>query len=82
MTRWQGYKMSAPKMFAHHWISGDWVDSQKRMGSINPATGETIGTYTEAGAAEATPTHTKFSIDHIAAYANRKCRERGVVRAT
>ena len=40
-------------MFAHHWIGGEWVDSQKRMESINPANGETIGTYTEAGEAEA-----------------------------
>ena len=46
--------MSAPKMFAHHWIGGEWVDSDKRMESINPANGETIGTYTEAGEAEAT----------------------------
>ena len=46
--------MSAPKMFAHHWIGGEWVDSDKRRESINPATGETIGTYTEAGEAEAT----------------------------
>jgi betaine-aldehyde dehydrogenase len=37
--------MSAPKMFAHHWIGGEWVDSDKRRESINPATGETIGTY-------------------------------------
>jgi betaine-aldehyde dehydrogenase len=41
-------------MLARHWIGGEWVDSQQRMESINPATGETIGTYTEAGAAEAT----------------------------
>jgi betaine-aldehyde dehydrogenase len=46
--------MSASKIFAHHWIGGEWVDSEQRMESINPATGETIGTYTEAGAAEAT----------------------------
>jgi Aldehyde dehydrogenase family len=46
--------MSAPKTFAHHWISGEWVDSEKRMESINPANGETIGTYTEAGQATAT----------------------------
>ncbi len=46
--------MSAPKMFAHHWIGGEWVDSDKRRESIDPATGETIGTYTEAGEAEAT----------------------------
>ena len=41
-------------MFAHHWLGGEWVDSEKRMESINPANGETIGTYTEAGEAEAT----------------------------
>jgi betaine-aldehyde dehydrogenase len=41
-------------MHVHHRIGGEWVDSAKRMESINPATGETIGTYTEAGAAEAT----------------------------
>jgi betaine-aldehyde dehydrogenase len=41
-------------MFAHHWIGGEWVDSEKRMESINPANGERIGTYTEAGEAEAT----------------------------
>jgi acyl-CoA reductase-like NAD-dependent aldehyde dehydrogenase len=46
--------MSAPKMFAHHWIGGEWVDSEKRMESMNPANGETIGTYTEAGEATAT----------------------------
>lgn len=38
---------------ARHWIGGDWVDSATRLVSINPATGETIGTYAEAGEAEA-----------------------------
>jgi betaine-aldehyde dehydrogenase len=40
-------------MSARHWIGGEWVDSATRQNSINPATGETIGTYAEAGAAEA-----------------------------
>ena len=43
----------ASQLSAHHWIDGDWVDSQVRAPSIDPATGETIGTYTEAGEAEA-----------------------------
>lgn len=38
---------------ARHWIGGEWVDTTTRVDSINPATGEKIGTYTEAGAAEA-----------------------------
>jgi betaine-aldehyde dehydrogenase len=42
------------QLLARHWIDGDWVDSQERAQSIDPATGETIGTYTEAGEAEAT----------------------------
>src|ERR1700739_4303147 len=43
-----------PKIFARHWIGGERVETTKRMESINPANGETIGTYTEAGKAEAT----------------------------
>jgi betaine-aldehyde dehydrogenase len=39
---------------ARHWIDGEWVDAQGRVESINPATGETIGTYTEATETEAT----------------------------
>jgi betaine-aldehyde dehydrogenase len=38
---------------AHHWIDGEWTDARERADSINPATGETIGTYTEAGEPEA-----------------------------
>jgi betaine-aldehyde dehydrogenase len=44
----------ASQFLARHWIDGDWVDGQERAQSIDPATGETIGTYTEAGEAEAT----------------------------
>ena len=38
---------------ARHWIGGEWRDSDTRLGSINPATGETIGTYAEASEADA-----------------------------
>ena len=43
----------ASQLVARHWIDGEWVDGQERAQSINPANGETIGTYTEAGEAEA-----------------------------
>ena len=42
----------ALQLSAHHWIDGEWVDSQAQAQSINPATGEVIGAYTEAGEAE------------------------------
>jgi betaine-aldehyde dehydrogenase len=48
----QRYVM-ASQLSAHHWIDGEWVDSRARAESVNPATGEVIGTYTEAGEAEA-----------------------------
>jgi betaine-aldehyde dehydrogenase len=38
---------------ARHWIDGEWIDGLQQFPSINPATGEVIGTYTEAGEAEA-----------------------------
>ena len=38
---------------ARHWIGGEWIDAAKPAESIDPATGEPIGTYTEAGEAEA-----------------------------
>ena len=44
----------ASQLQARHWIDGDWVDSRDRAASIDPATGETIGSYTEATEAEAT----------------------------
>jgi betaine-aldehyde dehydrogenase len=43
----------APQLTARHWIDGDWVDGGLQAQSINPANGETIGAYTEAGEAEA-----------------------------
>jgi betaine-aldehyde dehydrogenase len=43
----------ASQLLARHWIGGEWVDGGERAQSIDPATGEVIGTYTEAGEAEA-----------------------------
>lgn len=40
-------------MTASHWIGGQWVESGQPGESFNPATGEVIGTYGLAGAAEA-----------------------------
>lgn len=44
----------ASQLVARHWIGGEWLDGPVRTESINPANGEAIGTYTEAGEAEAT----------------------------
>lgn len=38
---------------ARHWIGGEWVDSAEHHESFDPATGDNIGTYAEAGEAEA-----------------------------
>jgi betaine-aldehyde dehydrogenase len=38
---------------ALHWIDGEWVGSDRVSESINPATGEVLGRYADAGAAEA-----------------------------
>lgn len=38
---------------ARHWIGGEWLDAGERRQSINPATGETIGTYAKGGRMEA-----------------------------
>ena len=43
----------ASLMSARHWIGGEWVDSSTRLNSINPATGEIIGSYADGGEAEA-----------------------------
>ncbi len=40
-------------LLARHWIGGEWRDSETRLESINPATGETIGSYAEASEADA-----------------------------
>ena len=37
---------------ARNWIAGEWVDSKTHFDSFNPATGEKIGTYAEAGVEE------------------------------
>ena len=46
----------ASQLSARHWIDGEWVDSELHAHSVNPADGETIGSYTEAGEREAQPT--------------------------
>jgi betaine-aldehyde dehydrogenase len=46
--------MTTVQLNARHWIGGEWVDSKNRLDSINPATGETIGTYADGGETEAT----------------------------
>jgi betaine-aldehyde dehydrogenase len=38
---------------AKNWIGGEWVDSPTRLHSINPATGEVIGTYADGSGDEA-----------------------------
>ena len=45
--------MNEKPLNARHWIDGEWVDSATRLSSIDPATGEQIGTYADAGAEEA-----------------------------
>jgi betaine-aldehyde dehydrogenase len=41
------------QLTARHWVDGEWIDGGQRAQSVNPANGETIGTYPEAGEAEA-----------------------------
>jgi betaine-aldehyde dehydrogenase len=36
-----------------HWIDGGWVDSKEHRESVDPATGQVIGSYAMAGEAEA-----------------------------
>src|ERR687897_3172375 len=38
---------------AMHWIGGQWLDSGEHRESINPATGEVIGSYANGGRKEA-----------------------------
>jgi betaine-aldehyde dehydrogenase len=45
--------MTAKPLVARHWIGGEWLDSKNSLNSINPATGEVIGTYADAGESEA-----------------------------
>lgn len=41
-----------PKI-ALHWIDGEWVDSAQHGESVNPATGESLGSYAQGGTVEA-----------------------------
>jgi betaine-aldehyde dehydrogenase len=46
--------VSAPATpVAKHWIDGGWDDSGEHRDSVNPATGEVIGSYAMAGSQEA-----------------------------
>jgi betaine-aldehyde dehydrogenase len=38
---------------ARHWIDGKWADSDEHRDSVNPATGEVIGSYAMGGPKEA-----------------------------
>ncbi|MCE7002042.1 aldehyde dehydrogenase family protein [Kibdelosporangium philippinense] len=44
---------TATMSVARHWIDGEWVDSGEHRNSVNPATGEVIGSFAMAGAQEA-----------------------------
>jgi hypothetical protein len=45
--------LRAKLLHAKNWIGGDWVDSPTRLNSIDPATGEVIGSYADRSADEA-----------------------------
>ena len=45
--------MSTTQTAAKHWIDGQWTDSDEHRESVNPATGEVIGSYAMAGPKEA-----------------------------
>src|SRR4051794_31870512 len=45
---------NAAPAIAQHWIDGRWRDSAEHKDSINPATGERIGSYAVGGVVEAT----------------------------
>ena len=45
--------MTSKPLVARHWIGGEWIDSKNILNSFNPATGEIIGTYADAGESEA-----------------------------
>src|SRR6476646_6193779 len=38
---------------ARHWIGGQWLTSERTSESVNPATGEVLGTFADGGEAEA-----------------------------
>ncbi|MGI5518370.1 aldehyde dehydrogenase family protein [Streptomyces sp. CA-106131] len=38
---------------ARHYIGGEWIDSDRRSQSLNPATGQVLGTFANGGAEEA-----------------------------
>lgn len=40
------------KNHATHWINGEWIDKGVKKETMNPSTGEVLGTYVEGGKAE------------------------------
>lgn len=36
-------------LHARHWIGGEWIDTDKSTKTVDPATGEPVGSNTEAG---------------------------------
>jgi betaine-aldehyde dehydrogenase len=45
--------MVSSARIARHWIDSQWVDSERRLDSIDPATGQAIGSYADGGDVEA-----------------------------
>jgi betaine-aldehyde dehydrogenase len=45
--------MATATSVAMHWIDGEWADSDEHDDSLNPATGEVIGSYAMGGAVDA-----------------------------
>ena len=66
------------KLAARHWIGGEWVTSSVERESVNPATGEIIGTFFDGGATEA-----QAAIDAAArAFVDESWRSDAMLRAT
>jgi betaine-aldehyde dehydrogenase len=53
MSEHKDYIVENKLLEARHWIGGAWTNSEIQLQSIDPATGNTIGSYAEAGESEA-----------------------------
>jgi len=62
---------------AKNWIDGEWVDAAKHTDSLNPATGEAIGTYADGGRNEAV----KAVAAAVRAFKNSDWKDNRVLRA-
>ena len=49
----KGHTVITEPRLACHWIDGQWVATGQQLDSVDPATGEVIGTYHDGGSAEA-----------------------------